>query len=82
MLTIIQFNDISSSFILFGTSSRETRISKCVLNMHMRIAIYLNVEKYPCSCRVGSFIGTLKKLKKFLLQGEKRPLHYKWSLPF
>lgn len=64
MLTIIQFKCMSSSILLFGTSSRETLITKGVLNMDMRIVIYLNAEKYPCSCRVGSFIGTLKKLPK------------------
>lgn len=36
--SIIQFHDISSSIILFGTNSRETLISKCVLNTEIRIA--------------------------------------------
>lgn len=63
---------MSSSFLLFGTSSRKILISKCVLNTEMRIAIYLNAEKYPCSCRVGSFIDTLKKLSKILTAMEKK----------
>lgn len=77
-MSIIQFNDMASSILLFGTSSRETLISKCVLNTEMRIAIYLNGEKYPCSCRVVSFIGTLKKpSKNSYCKGKKRPSLYK-----
>lgn len=37
--SIIQFHDISSSILLFGTSSRERLISKCVLNTEIRVAI-------------------------------------------
>lgn len=60
--SLIQFHDISSSILMFGSSSRETLISKCVLNTEMKNSC-LNSEK-NISVAAGLAIS-LVPLKKF-----------------